>query len=86
MGSENLQSRFVLLGIETFLSLVHAPVGPRLRGVGMFGEPDTDRPAAAKAGMFSIARRELGDEADDMSEGELVSAGAAAMGKYLRAS
>jgi hypothetical protein len=52
----------------------------------MFGEPDTDRPAAAKAGMVSIARRKLGDTADDMSEGELVSAGAAAMGKYLRAS
>jgi hypothetical protein len=80
-GAEDAHGRNVLLGAEALITLVHAPVAPRLPGVGMFGEPSTDRAAAQKAAKIAIARAAHNDTSD-MTDEQLESAGAAAMGEW----
>lgn len=47
--AEDAHGRGVLLAVEALLTLVHSPVAPRLQGVGMFGEPDSDHAAGGKS-------------------------------------
>ena len=75
----------LVLGVEEMLTAVHTPISTRLPGVGMLGEPTSDRRAAMKMAKISTARA-LGCAVAGMDDAQLELVGAAAQGELLYSS
>ena len=80
VGAVDIDGRMVLLAVEATHTILHAPV-LRLPGVGMYGEPVSDRTAAMEACKISMGRKAVGAvKAATMSKKELKFAGSSAIG------